>query len=149
MENIIVRPVSSDELPTVYQMEKECFSEDGAYTFLALRQLHEISGDLCLLAEKEGPLGYTLGAIASSGEVGWVLNLAVLPDSRGKGLGELLTQNILSNFSERNVKELRLTVEPDNLPAISLYKKVGFKDLSLEKNYFGSGCDRIIMQYLF
>ncbi|MEM1124044.1 MAG: GNAT family N-acetyltransferase [Bacteroidota bacterium] len=56
----------------------------------------------------------------------------VLPDYRGRGINQLLTQELLNWAKARNLSEFRLTVYDDNLPAVRAYEKVGFEKLITE-----------------
>jgi GNAT superfamily N-acetyltransferase len=51
--------------------------------------------------------------------------ICVLPEYQSKGIGKLLTNHILQRFSET----VYLTVDNDNLHAISLYKRFGFEQV--------------------
>jgi GNAT superfamily N-acetyltransferase len=51
--------------------------------------------------------------------------ICVLREYQSKGIGKLLTNHILQRFFET----VYLTVDNDNLNAISLYKKFGFKQV--------------------
>ena len=46
---------------------------------------------------------------------------------RGKGLGSKLMENLLKLAQQENVREIFLTVLSDNVKAIQLYEKHGFK----------------------
>lgn len=46
---------------------------------------------------------------------------------RGKGLGSMLMKNLLKLAQQENVREIFLTVLSDNVKAIQLYEKHGFK----------------------
>ncbi|MEM6316848.1 MAG: GNAT family N-acetyltransferase [Bacteroidota bacterium] len=56
----------------------------------------------------------------------------VLPEYRGRGINQLLTQELLNWAKARNLSEIRLTVYDDNLPAVRAYEKAGFKKLITE-----------------
>lgn len=58
--------------------------------------------------------------------------ICVLPEYQSKGIGKLLTNHILQRFSET----VYLTVDNDNLNAVSLYKKFGFEQV---ESYSKSG----------
>lgn len=58
--------------------------------------------------------------------------ICVLPEYQSKGIGKLLTNHILQRFSET----VYLTVDNDNLNAISLYKRFGFEQV---ESYTKSG----------
>ncbi len=55
------------------------------------------------------------------------VGIDVEKDQRGRGLGTLLFSEGLSRIREMGVKRAELAVDGDNIPAISLYNKAGFK----------------------
>lgn len=59
----------------------------------------------------------------------------------------LLNQSILE-LRKENIKELFLEVDITNIPAISVYKKLGFKQISIRKNYYkykdGNSSDALV-----
>ncbi len=63
----------------------------------------------------------------SSDKEAWIESLAVHPDHRKKGIGEILTKYCLDYNRKNNVRYVGLLVAKNNIPAISLYKKVGFR----------------------
>lgn len=57
--------------------------------------------------------------------VGFLSYICVPPESRGEGIATRLVETFIANHP--NVKELHLDVFRENLPARSLYNKMGFK----------------------
>lgn len=57
-----------------------------------------------------------------------IVNFGVVDIFRGKGLGKLLLDNLISKAREKNISELALGVDKDNVNAISLYKWIGFNN---------------------
>lgn len=79
-----------------------------------------------------------------------VLGITVRDTNRGLGLGELLLRQIIEEAKKRNeVEYINLEVFADNLPAVGLYKKVGFKENGRFENAYrqpdGTYCDGIHM----
>ena len=58
--------------------------------------------------------------------LGEVYVVGVDPAAQGLGLGRALTRAGLSHLAGRGVSEVELYVESDNLPAIGLYRSLGF-----------------------
>ncbi|ADV49583.1 GNAT family N-acetyltransferase [Cellulophaga sp. E16_2] len=54
------------------------------------------------------------------------------PDYRGQGVNALIMNTLKEWAHSKNIKEVRLTVYQDNLPAIKAYEKVGFKKHIIE-----------------
>ena len=53
--------------------------------------------------------------------------IGVAPSQRGRGLGNKLLEAFIEAGRSRGYKSVVLSVEKENLPAISLYEKTGFK----------------------
>lgn len=79
---------------------------------------------LFLLIERDGaPIG-RIYLHESAGEIR-LMEVALVPESRGRGLGTTLVRAIVTEACERGVR-LTLHVEPDN-PAQRLYARLGFR----------------------
>lgn len=63
-----------------------------------------------------------------------IVNIVVKENYRRMGIATKLFQYAISKFTD--LKEVTLEVAVDNLPAISFYEKMGFKMLSIRKNYY-------------
>jgi ribosomal-protein-alanine N-acetyltransferase len=70
-----------------------------------------------------------------------IINMAVHPDYRGKGIGKRLMQHIL-NDEEVFFLEVRVS----NESAKKIYEKYGFKDISIRKSYYADGEDAYVMR---
>ena len=65
-----------------------------------------------------------------------IMNIVVKKSKRNSGIGSLLLKNIIELCKTLNISTLFLEVNEKNLPAISLYKKFGFKEIGFRKNYY-------------
>lgn len=54
------------------------------------------------------------------------------PDHRGKGLNAQIVEGLKEWSYQKGIKEVRLTVYSDNLPAVKAYEKAGFKKHIIE-----------------
>ena len=65
-----------------------------------------------------------------------LLYICVDKSIQSKGMAnKLLSQSILK-LKKFNIREVFLEVDTQNIPAISLYKKLNFKQISMRKNYY-------------
>lgn len=64
------------------------------------------------------------------------LGIAVADAYRGKGLGLMMMNQLITFARQHGVRQIRLSVDNDNVAAISLYKKLGFV-LHEQKESFG------------
>ncbi len=72
-----------------------------------------------------------------------IVNIVVNPSFRRRGIASILMENILNIYP--NCEQLFLEVRVDNLPAINLYNKLGFREINRRKNYYGD-VDALVME---
>jgi ribosomal protein S18 acetylase RimI-like enzyme len=76
--------------------------------------------------EEDQPVGWYV--VASREDEILLVNLMILADHRGKGIGSAIIQDLLAE-SDHSRKPLRLTVRAGNDGAIRLYERFGFQRL--------------------
>ncbi len=75
-----------------------------------------------------------------------ILNIAVHPDFRKAGIGEMLMRDCICFSKESGLKYAILEVRTSNTEAIKLYEKLGFKTMRLRKKYYSdNGEDAYVM----
>ncbi len=75
-----------------------------------------------------------------------ICTLAVRPEWRGRGLGELLLASLIERAFEREAKVVTLEVRVSNFVAQNLYEKYGFKVVGQRKGYYSDNHeDALIM----
>lgn len=65
-----------------------------------------------------------------------ITNIALLPKYRGLKLGESLLRKVMDSAREKGAKTMTLEVRVTNDIAQSLYRKLGFQNGGLRKNYY-------------
>jgi ribosomal-protein-alanine acetyltransferase len=96
---------------------------------------------IVLIARWESEIvGFIIGRIGMDREVWYlhILTLDVLPDYRGKGIGQSLINEIERISREQGVQESRLEVREDNVAALNLYRKLGYGKMGLLEGYYGN-----------
>ncbi len=73
-------------------------------------------------------------------------NIAIHENYRGKGYGKLLLQFLIECGKVFKSEKIFLEVKEDNLIAQKLYKKYGFKEIYIRKNYYSDNKDAIVME---
>lgn len=122
-----------DDLEQVMQIEKENFSvpwtETGFFSFLIREDT------MFLVAEEEGTiLGYC-GVVTASGE-GDITNVSVKGTRQKEGIGGHMLTELLSRLADEGVTTVFLEVRAGNSGAIHLYRKLGFEEVGVRKNYY-------------
>lgn len=74
-----------------------------------------------------------------------IINFKVLEFFQNKHIGSSLLQRLIELTKKNNMKNITLEVRSDNEKAIYLYKKYGFKSVSIRKNYYND-VDGILME---
>ena len=79
-----------------------------------------------------------IGYVGSQTVLGWsdMMNVAVHPDHRRKGVAEKLVMALEEALKERESACLTLEVRASNEPAKYLYEKLGFNEVGRRKNYY-------------
>ncbi len=76
-----------------------------------------------------------------------IMNIVTRKDYRNKGVGTLLLRELISICKEFKANSIFLEVSEDNEPAIKLYKKLGFENVGIRKNYYKDK-NGIVMRYI-
>lgn len=74
-----------------------------------------------------------------------ILNIAVAPQHRGKGLGVELLKSVEREALKRKLFSLTLEVRESNEPAISLYKKSGYTVKGRREKCYDGKEDELLM----
>ncbi len=140
-----IRPAQLHELTAVAALEQQVF-ETAVYPEFFFRQAYDLWPDFLLLAWQGNCLvGYLLAAPGQQGVASLgILSLAVSEHSRGLGVGQALLQHLLQHCPAKT-RQLWLTVAPDNLSALHLYKKSGFIQQNYSEEYYGKGEPRWLL----
>ena len=69
----------------------------------------------------------TIQGIVQPSALGAIQNVGMVPGHRGKGLGRALVQKALCGFRIAGVSRVYLEVTAKNLPAVQLYRSLGFR----------------------
>lgn len=135
MEGIILRRMSYGDLPEVYMIETRCFTSPwsvGSFRY----ELGHRQSILKVAVLNEKIVGYV--CIRCMLDTAHILNLAVLPELRRRGIGSSLLQSALEELRQLrpDVESLTLEVRESNTPAIKLYEKFGFTITGRRRGYY-------------
>ena len=143
--NVRVRVPDAAEIDELVALDFGIFGAPG-YSVISIRQFFDLAGPLLKVAADDGGLvGYSLVLPSYRGTSGWFMSLGVRADCRGRGVGRSLTRAVLDEADATALRELRLTVLPDNTGAIRLYESLGFVSAGVAADFFGRGGGRLVM----
>ena len=72
-----------------------------------------------------------------------LLNIAVLPEAQGRGMGAFLLRHAMRRAAETGVGEMFLEVRPSNDKALALYQSFGFQEIARRKSYYSANRDNV------
>ena len=127
-----IERMNETHVAAVAALEKLCFSKPWSENSIASELKNPLS--LWMVAVEDDVVCGYIGSQSVMGESD-MMNVAVHPDHRRKGLGEKLVLALCDALSGENTS-LTLEVRASNAPAISLYEKLGFVQVGLRKNYY-------------
>ena len=118
----------------VAAIEKLCF---GAAAWSENSVASELKNDLALwlVAEEDGVVVGYVGSQTVFPETD-MMNVAVLPERRREGVAEVLIDSLITELKRMGSSCLTLEVRVSNLPAVSLYTKMGFHQVGRRPNYY-------------
>lgn len=147
--NIIVRNFEPADLEQCSAVERDVYGS-AVFRPIFFRQLYDLAPSMQWVAA-DGPkvIGHLSGAIVQGGELGWILNLAVLAHYRRMGIGERLLRTEVETMRRAQVPTIHVTAEAENADVMRLYERLGFRRVGFETNYYGDGLDRAIFELRF
>jgi [ribosomal protein S18]-alanine N-acetyltransferase len=135
LDFLVIEPARKKDLEAVWAIERASFSHPWTRAMFR-EELAKVPATLFVLREVpgEGVLGYSC-FWTLSGEL-QLVNIAVHPDLRGKGLGRKLLNHLLQEAESREAEKIFLEVRPSNQAAIKLYESLGFTVLYHRPRYY-------------
>ena len=137
-----IRRLTYADLPQVIAIERRAFPTPWSLAMFVL-ELSKPSG-ICLAAMLENRLAGYL--ICSRYDRVWhIMNVAVDPDVRRRGLGTALLTRLLERVDDDEAR-YTLEVRRSNDGAIALYERFGFRTAGLRRRYYqDNGEDALVM----
>jgi len=143
MSEITVGLMTESDVDAVHEIETLCFKTPWSRESF-LREIQENQCARYMVVREDGK------AIAYAGvwfiiDEGHITNIAVHPDKRGMGYGEMVTREMIQLAADSGMVWMTLEVRRSNKAAQSLYHKLGFIDVGYRKRYYENSEDALIM----
>ncbi len=145
MTKLEIIPTTTEHLDRIVEIEALCFTTPWSRKSFADSMANEhiisfftatVNGDIA---------GYI--CVFHLFEEGELLNIAVSPDYRKRGLGQALMNKMYDCLKLKNITRITLEVRESNTNAKNLYLKNGFKPIGVRRNYYTSPTENgIVME---
>ena len=128
-----IRPASTADAAALAAIERQSFSDP--WPLEGFREVFALPGTVALvMTEHDQPIAYFLAReILGTAEI---LNLAVVPAHRGRGLGGGMLDAGLAAVRARGGQEVFLEVRASNSVAQALYASRGFRTEGRRRGYY-------------
>ena len=130
---MIITEMKPEHVPQIAQLEMLCFSDPWSEKSIASELENELAYWLVAL-EGDAVAGY-IGSQTVMEETD-MMNVAVHPDFRRKGIAESLVNTLVDVLKDRGSRSLTLEVRASNEPAQKLYEKLGFVLVGRRPKYY-------------
>lgn len=141
--NTTVRQMIESDLAAVTAIEQASYATPWSGEHFR----NEIAADYSwpLVAVEEGTVvGYL--CLMCLFEEAQILNIAVSPDLRGRGIARLLLERAFVLAREKGAEVMALEVRASNSTAISLYTGLGFTPAGIRSRYYEHTEDAVLME---
>ena len=128
-----IRNISENDIETIAYLESEIFSD--AWSEKSIKETYENQIACILGAYKECALaGYVIFYFVL--DEGEIARIAVSPQYRRQGVADQIFAGLLDFCAEKSIERILLDVRTSNEPAIAFYRKSGFAEDGIRKNFY-------------
>lgn len=133
-EDVSFRLMTLEDIEQILVVEKASFATPWSFEAFYNELTKNRFAHYIVVENNKGIIGYCgVWVIIDEGHI---TNIALLPEYRGNGIGTLLLKQVMKHTRSLGAKTLTLEVRVSNKVAQHLYRKLGFVDGGLRKNYY-------------
>lgn len=139
---LIIKPAMQGDTSILADLHQANFAYPWSQNDIAA--LMSDSHIITMAAYLKKPVGFLM--MRFGGGEAEILTIAVDKKHQSKGIATKLLQEIWGKLALQKVEEVFLEVAENNVPAIMLYTKLGFKQVGTRKSYYGMGLNALILK---
>ncbi|MDN4608406.1 ribosomal protein S18-alanine N-acetyltransferase [Sporosarcina highlanderae] len=133
-KEIQYRKMTVDDIPAVVEIEQEAFTTPWSHEVFEHEMLGNDYAHYIVAVQDDEVIGHC-GMWVVLDEC-HITNVAVRKRLRGHGIGEALMRKAIELCKVNEVRLMTLEVRVSNHTAQNLYRKLGFQDGGIRKNYY-------------
>ena len=140
---MIVRSMSVDDLNEIVKIEESLYKapwNEKQYKY----ELEENEFSYLFVLEHNGVIigYYGFWVMFEDSDI---TKVSIRKEFQGMKLSNILMEDCFERVKKAGCNKINLEVRVDNIPAIGLYKKHGFEEVYIRKDYYGKGEDALIL----
>ena len=143
MKDLAYTPMTTDDLPVILRIERECFANPWSRPMFERDMLHNKLAHIFTVRQEGRIVGYF--SVWKIVDEGHLVTLAVDPPARRQGIGSTVLREIIRLSREIRIRKLTLEVRENNSGAIRMYNSFGFIKAGVRLKYYEDGTDAWIM----
>ena len=132
-DGVCICPLAAELVPAAVRLSRLCFHADADEAALSNGFLNPQNHYFSAVENGE-LLGF--GGYFSAVDQADILDVAVAPAHRRRGIARALVKAVLAEAEKDGVQTVFLEVRASNGPAIALYTSLGFTQSGKRKNYY-------------
>jgi [ribosomal protein S18]-alanine N-acetyltransferase len=146
-----LRDFRPQDFKILWDIDQLCFAPGIAYSQRELATYIRRRGSFTIVAEQAGGPVHGLGTVAgfivaeAAREVGHIISIDVLPNSRRLGLGSQLLVAAENRLRSLECRTTVLETAVDNSSALAFYKRHQYVVLRVYPRYYSNGVDAFVM----
>jgi ribosomal protein S18 acetylase RimI-like enzyme len=90
----------------------------------------------CFIAQSDGNINGVYVLLPTRPETVELVNIAVIEDQHGKGLGKQLVLNAVARAKSKGFKTIEIGTGNSSIGQLALYQKCGFRITGVDKDFF-------------
>jgi ribosomal-protein-alanine N-acetyltransferase len=145
MNTVYIREMYPDDIPEIVSIERLSFSTPWSetsfrseiYSWYSVTRVAELNGII---------VGYI--CVKHVADECHLLNLAVHPDYRRRGIARALLDNVIQELRMEGCRFFYLEVRSSNYAARKLYERFGFNIVGIRKGYYANPAEDAVIMML-
>jgi ribosomal-protein-alanine N-acetyltransferase len=145
MNRVYIREMYPEDIPDVTEIERQSFTAPWSETSFRSELYSRYS--IVRIAEFNGiVVGYI--CVRHMADECHLLNLAVHPDYRRRGIAKMLIDNVIQEMRIEGSKFFYLEVRVSDYTARKLYEGFGFRTIGIRKEYYVNPTEDAVIMML-
>ena len=143
------RDYRAPDLEAMFQLDEACFAEEFRFDRESMREFAEEKNAIVRVAEEVGGemVGFVIVHVEhiATGRRAYVVTLDVAAECRQRGLARRLMREVEASAMAAGVRWMQLHVFTGNAGAIGFYERLGYEQISRQKDFYGeAGLDAFV-----